>query len=153
MNVASSRLPWWCRCTARWKVLRFIGYCTCSLVPSPGAAAAGRAGRWGVRELTPGFYPEWAGAGCGSRCTGTGLASRLAVRREPSRPFILTLKLEGVPLPVPADARERGAGRSGKAVVTDSTICCKLRVFSRISLKTDFKLCSLKYVGMLFALF
>lgn len=84
---------------------------------------------------------------------GTGLASRLAVGREPSRPFILALKLEGVPLPVPADTRERGAGRSGNAVVTNSTICCELGVLSGISLKTDLKLCSLKDVGVLCALF
>lgn len=79
---------------------------------------------------------------------GWGWPAGWRSRVEPWRPFVFILKLEGVPLPVPADARERGARHSGKAVVTNM-ICCKLRVFSRLS----FKLCSFKYVGMVFALF
>lgn len=77
VKCADSRLPWSCRCTARWKAPRFIGSCTCSLVPSLSAVEAGRAGRRGScpRDFIPSGR-EWRAAK-GHTCRG--LASRLAV--------------------------------------------------------------------------
>lgn len=53
--AAHSRSRSSCRCTARWKAPRSIGFCMCSPVPVQAAAIARRAGRWGrpVVEARP----------------------------------------------------------------------------------------------------
>lgn len=121
VNFAGSRLSWSCRCTARWKAPPFIGSCTCSLAPARGALAAGRAGR----RRSPGSA-HWTqyrvgGSGGGGPAPGApggdwSVGWQSAMDSSPQ--FFFTMKLEGVPLPVPANARERDAGRSGKALVT-----------------------------------
>lgn len=58
-------------------------------------------------ELPPGVSAERAEVRGGTGRTGIGALTAV----------IFTLQLEGVPLPVPADAKGRSAGHSGKAVV------------------------------------
>lgn len=100
--AARSRSRSSCRCTVRWKALRSTGCCTCSPVPALAVATAGRAGRRGG----PGAQDGRAGPG-EPRWGWTGGWS--------PHDLCLVPKLEGVPLPVPASARERDSDRPGKA--------------------------------------
>ena len=118
VNCAGSRLPSSCRCTARWKALLFIGSCTCSLALALSAVVAGRAGRRGSSGAAHGISVEWAGVAAAPGAPGGDWPALRQLATESSPQFFFTMKLEGVPLPVPADERERDSERSGNAVVT-----------------------------------
>ena len=118
VNCAGSRLLSWCRCTARWKAPLFIDSCKCSLALALSAVAAGRAGRRGSSGAAHGIYAEWAGAAAAPAAPGGDWPALRQLAMQSSPRFFFTMKLEGVPLPVPADERERDSGRSGNAVVT-----------------------------------
>lgn len=108
-------------------------------LPVPPAAARVRLPRPQVRRRRgaqvggeaparpPGLAGEGAGAGAVPGAPGWGRPPAGSRERSPHR-HLFTPKLEGVPLPVSADAREGGAGLSGKAVVR-VRVCCDLRVF------------------------